>query len=177
MIHYAWAMCSKWSFQVPVIRQFISRYHDPGEVWLNPFYGKTLIPGTITNDLNPDHHADYHLEAVDFIKQFADVSVDGVLFDPPYSSTQIKRSYAEVGIKASFDLCKSSFYGRVKDEIARVVKPGGTALSFGWNSTGMGKGRRFVKREILLVNHGGNHNDAICVAETKIGLSRRTKRR
>lgn len=37
-------------------------------------------------------------------------------------------------------------------------------LSFGWNSAGMGL-EGFRRLEILLVAHGGAHNDTICVAD------------
>jgi hypothetical protein len=56
----------------------------------------------------------------------------------------------------------------MKNEIARIVKPGGTVLSFGWNSNGVGKNRGFEIIEILLVAHGGQHNDTICIAEKKL---------
>jgi hypothetical protein len=54
------------------------------------------------------------------------------------------------------------------DEIARVVRPRGKVISFGWNSNGMGEGRGFKKLKILLVYHGGAHNDTICVVEQKM---------
>jgi len=41
-------------------------------------------------------------------------------------------------------------------------------LSFGWNSVGMGITRGYEIVEILLVCHGGAHNDTICIAEKKI---------
>jgi hypothetical protein len=52
-------------------------------------------------------------------------------------------------------------------EIARLIRPGGYALSFGWSSGGMGKQLGFDIEKILLVPHGGNHHDTICVAEKK----------
>ncbi|MFH1422601.1 MAG: hypothetical protein ABIH42_07820 [Planctomycetota bacterium] len=39
---------------------------------------------------------------------------------------------------------------------------------FGWNSIGMGINRKYEILEILLVSHGGMHNDTICMAEHKI---------
>ena len=63
---------------------------------------------------------------------------------------------------------QSSFWGNLKKEIARVVKPNGIVISFGWNSNGIGKTKGFEIIEILLVSHGGNHNDTICVVERKI---------
>jgi hypothetical protein len=44
---------------------------------------------------------------------------------------------------------------------------GTIALSFGWSSVGFGKNRGWRMIEILLVCHGGAHNDTICVAEVK----------
>ena len=40
-------------------------------------------------------------------------------------------------------------------------------MSFGWNSSGFGNTRGYVVEEILLVAHGGAHNDTICVVERK----------
>ena len=60
-------------------------------------------------------------------------------------------------------------YKRVRDALDRVMLPGGVVLSFGWQSAGMGIGRGYKLIEILLVAHGGGHNDTICVAERKSG--------
>lgn len=49
----------------------------------------------------------------------------------------------------------------------RVTEVGGEVLSFGWNSVGMGKSRGFEIVEIMLVSHGGMHNDTIYVREVK----------
>lgn len=53
-------------------------------------------------------------------------------------------------------------------EIARVIKPNGLCLSFGWSTNGLGKKRGFEIIEILLVAHGGNHNDTIVTIEKKV---------
>lgn len=63
---------------------------------------------------------------------------------------------------------KSGAFKSVRDEISRAIKPGGVVISFGWNSVGMSPVRNFEKIEILLVCHGGNHRDTICVVERKI---------
>ena len=97
---------------------------------------------------------------------FPNEYADGVLFDPPYSPRQIKECYEGIGIK-EFNT-KSDFYSNVKDEIARVVKPGGKVISFGWNSMGMGKNRGFEIKRILLVPHGGAKNDTIVTVEVKL---------
>lgn len=50
----------------------------------------------------------------------------------------------------------------------RIVKKDGVVISCGWNSGGIGKKYGFDIVEILLVPHGGAHNDTIVVVEKKI---------
>ena len=56
---------------------------------------------------------------------------------------------------------------KIKDEIARKIRNGGLCISFGWNSSGLGKNRGFEIIEIMLIAHGGGHNDTICTVERK----------
>ena len=44
---------------------------------------------------------------------------------------------------------------------------GGIVISCGWNTQGMGKQNGFEIIEILLVCHGGAHNDTIVTVERK----------
>lgn len=62
---------------------------------------------------------------------------------------------------------QASFWSNMKDEIARIAAPGCIVVSCGWNSMGMGKNRGFEIIEILLVPHGGAHNDTIVTVEIK----------
>jgi hypothetical protein len=55
----------------------------------------------------------------------------------------------------------------VRDAAHDILRPGGIVLSFGWNSTGMGVGRGYEMFDMLIVCHGGAHNDTICIAERK----------
>jgi hypothetical protein len=41
-------------------------------------------------------------------------------------------------------------------------------MCFGWNSSGIGIKRGFELIEVLLVCHGGSHNDTIVTVERKI---------
>lgn len=41
-------------------------------------------------------------------------------------------------------------------------------ITFGWNSGGIGKTNGFEIEQILLVPHGGWHNDTICTVERKL---------
>lgn len=48
-----------------------------------------------------------------------------------------------------------------------ICRRNGYVLSFGWNSTGLGKKRGFSLVDLLVINHGGSHNDTICIAEER----------
>lgn len=56
------------------------------------------------------------------------------------------------------------------DEVARILRPGGYLLSFGWNSNGAGKRRGFEVTRVRPVHHGGGSaHDTICMEEVKHG--------
>ena len=91
------------------------------------------------------------------------------LFDPPYSPRQISECYKGFGREVTTaDTQNAALYKRVRDALDPLILPGGIVLSFGWSSNGMGKTRGYEIEEILLVAHGGAHNDTICLAERKI---------
>jgi hypothetical protein len=136
-------------------------------IWIDPFCGKNS-PATITNDLNTSIKADYHLDAVKFLKLFEKESVDGVLYDPPYSPRQISECFHSIGLDTQGGIkTRATFWSDAKNEIARIVKPGGKVICCGWNSMGIGINRGFDMTRILLVPHGGNHNDTIVTVEIK----------
>ncbi|MFW5886413.1 MAG: adenine-specific DNA methylase [Bacteroidota bacterium] len=163
-----WAMPSHNTFGIKPIKKFIEEHITSG-LWIDPFSSNSpFAKQCITNDLNNELETDYHMEALDFLKKFDNVSVDGVLFDPPYSPRQISECYKQVGREVHMKDTQSSFYGDRKKEIARIVKPGGKVLCFGWNSGGIGKSNKFKLIDLLLVPHGGAHNDTICTAEIKL---------
>lgn len=133
---------------------------------VDPFANGCKI-GTITNDLNKKFDTTYHLDALDFLRLLLDDSADVVLYDPPYSPRQVKECYEGVGITVTAEHTKASWRAKHLDEIARILKPGGVCLCFGWNSNGVGKKRGFEMIEVLLVAHGGSKNDTICTVEMK----------
>jgi DNA modification methylase len=120
----------------------------------------------ITNDINPALDTKYHCKARYFLQKFHENSVDLVIFDPPYSPTQMKRSYDSYGYELVKEDANANFTP-CKELISRIVRPGGYCISCNWNSTGIGQSRGFRKIEILLVNHGGSHHDTIVLAERK----------
>jgi hypothetical protein len=164
-----WAMPNKFTFAVKPLMDIIVRYKQPGQVWVDPFAGEHS-PAEITNDLNPARKADFHLEAKDFIELLvADkTDVDGVLFDPPYSLTQVSRSYQDIGLKFKGKENPTGGFPKVRDGIAALLRPGGIVISYGWNTVGMGLKRGFKPLEYLIVSHGGNRNDTLVVVEERV---------
>lgn len=166
-IERIWAMPNKNTFDIKPIKKLIQEELDKDDLWVDPFANKNKFT-KITNDLNPEYSTDYHLDALDFLKMFDDSSVDGVLYDPPYSPRQVSECYQNFGLEVTMKTTQASFWANHKKEIARILKKGGKVITFGWNSGGIGKTYGFKIERILLVPHGGWHNDTICVVEEKI---------
>ena len=158
-----WAMPNAETFSVKPIGDFVQKYMSG--VSIDPF-SRNKQWATYTNDLNPGTSAAYHMDAVDFLTMLVNdgVQADCVLFDPPYSPRQITECYAAAGLSTSMKTTQNGrLYKECRDAIRKLCKPGSVVLSFGWNSVGMGK--LFSIEEIMLVSHGGAHNDTICMAE------------
>lgn len=162
-----WAMPNHKTFSIKPIRELLD-VEIVGEEWADPF-ARDSKRAKYTNDINPDTEATHHMDALEFLKTFDDESLDGVLYDPPYSLRQIKECYNGLG-KSLTQHETQYFFSDLKKEIARVVKPGGKVISFGWSSNGIGKGLDMELKVVMLVAHGGIHNDTIITVETKKGL-------
>jgi hypothetical protein len=162
-----WAMPSSATFTIKPIADLLREVVKDDSIWIDPFAGFNS-PAQITNDLNPASPAMCHEDALLFLRGFTDDSVYGVLFDPPYSPRQLSECYRSVGKAVTQETTRASFWGDIKAEIARVVVVGGQVVTCGWNSGGIGKQYNFDLTRILLVPHGGWHNDTIVTVETKI---------
>jgi len=163
-----WEMPNSNTFEIKCIKRLIEK-HFKGGLSIDPFANKSRI-ATVTNDLNPDFDTDYHMDAHDFLKMFSDGSVDFVFYDPPYSLRQVVEVYKSVGKKVTMETTQSSWRTKHINEISRILKPGGLVMCFGWNSSGVGKKRGCELLEVMLVAHGGSHNDTICTVEKKISM-------
>ena len=155
-----WAMPSIWTFTVKPIAGLINKYHRG--TWADPFAGENS-PAEITNDIE-GRGAKHQMDALEFLKSLPDNSLDGCFFDPPYSTEQCLRRYTP---KQKGTAGRAEYWAKCKDEIKRIVKVGGTVISFCWDSTGIGKKRGFEIIEIMLVCHGACHNDTIITVEIK----------
>jgi hypothetical protein len=164
-----WDMPSADTFSVPAIGCFVKRYLLKSKISIDPFARNSRL-ATYRNDLNPDTAAPYHMDALEFLQKLKQdgVVADLVIFDPPYSSRQVAECYAQVGRKATMQDTQGKSWSDWKAAIVPLVSVGGIVLSFGWNTNGMGKKHGFEIVEVMLVAHGGVHNDTICMAEQRV---------
>jgi hypothetical protein len=167
-ISRCWAMPSRETFSIKPIAELLARHIQGSDDVVDPFARNATL-GNWTNDINPNTAAKFHLHAEKFCKMLAQkgVTADVVLFDPPYSARQAKECYEGIGHRLSQHESQVLF-ARVKDSLNELLRIGGLAISFGWNSTGLGKKRGYELLEVLLVCHGRCHNDTIVVVERKI---------
>ena len=165
-----WSMPNKHTYDIKPIKELIERYLvnvTDDMVSIDPFANKSKL-AKITNDLDKNYDTSYHMDAKDFLEMFDDDSVDFVLYDPPYSPRQVSECYKELGLSVNKETTQSSYWKNFKDQIKRITKKDGIVISFGWNSGGIGKTNGFEIIEVMLVPHGGAHNDTIVTVERKI---------
>ena len=166
IIERIWAMPSRWTFTIKPIQSLLKEEITNG-LWIDPFAGANS-PAAVTNDLNPEMPTFSHRDALEFLKDFPDNYADGVLYDPPYSFRQASECYKSFGRdNLTATVTSKKYWASIKDEIARIVKPGGKVIGFGWSTNGLGKNRGFALQRVLIIPHGGSMNDTLCTVEVK----------
>lgn len=168
------AMPSATTFSIAPIGRWVLRWTQlfARHTSIDPFARDSRLC-TYTNDINPKTRALYHMDAEKFLLQMRQdgVAAHLAIFDPPYSPRQISECYKGCGLPVTAkDTQNAALYRRVRNALDPLIVPGGIVLSFGWSSNGMGKTRGYEIEEMLLVAHGGAHNDTICIAERKCAM-------
>ena len=167
IINRIWSMPNQNTFSIKPIRELIERYVDGKKYIIDPFVRESPFKGLcLSNDIDANIKADYNMDALDFLKQ-QEGQFELCLFDPPYSPRQVSECYKNSGVAVNIQTTQSSFWTNIKKEISRLVIEDGYCITCGWNSGGIGKKYGFEIIEILLVPHGGWHNDTIIVVEQK----------
>jgi hypothetical protein len=164
-INRVWAMPSTETFTIDPIRRLIECHLGTGGVWIDPFCRNSVFKSrcAMTNDMNPKFAGTHNMDALDFLATLPAASVDGVLFDPPFSPRQVKEAYEGFGPADT----TRRFYSERKTAAARVLKVGGVAIVCGWNSLGLGAKNGMKIEEVLLVCHG-DQNDTIVTVGRKV---------
>jgi len=164
-----WAMPSRNTFAIKPIHDLIAPLVESSEVICDPFVNDSPFKSCCQyqNDIDPAIHCTSHADAFDFLCSIPDSCCDLVLFDPLYSTRQISECYKRHGLSVNMETTQASYWRKLRHEIARITKPGGICVSCSWNTGGIGKTLGFDIYEILLVPHGGWHNDTIIVLDRK----------
>lgn len=153
-IERVWAMPNHRTFEIEPIKKLITNENpQPRGCVIEPFPFESKV------------------DCFEYLAQFPDAVGDFGLVDPPYSKRQVSEHYKERGIEINGWHTSAGWTAKLKDEVARVMKVGSKTITFGWNSSGLGKNRGFEIVYILLVCHGSDHNDTICTVERKIQSS------
>lgn len=168
-----WDMPNSKTFKIKYVKDLIKTHLPKNGNVIDPFANDFSIQEIMTsvdyinNDIDPEFKTDFNLDACVFLQKFNNETVDLLLYDPPYSNRQVSECYKKLGKTVTMTDTSAKYWANFKKEIARVMKPNGVVISFGWNSNGIGKTLGFKIKEILLVAHGGHHHDTICVVEAK----------
>ena len=143
-----WAMPSHKTFTIAPFKKLIDK--ELGTNYIDPF------PYPFKQD------------AIKYLKTISSNSENFLVFDPPYSSYQLKTKYENAGLSLN-NKYDASYWSNCKKEISRIIKKEGKVISFGWNSNGIGKKYGFKIIKIVLVAHGSIQNDTIATVDVKNG--------
>jgi hypothetical protein len=170
-INRSWAMPNSNTFSIVPIRNVIEESISGLSSICDPFVRNSPFRyRCVSNDLDNSIEADFHLDALEFLRSRSESEFDAVLFDPPYSPRQVSECYKKMGLSVNMQNTQASFWSNLKKEIQRIVKPCGIVITCGWNSGGIGNKYGFWLEQILMVAHGGWHNDTIVTIERKSAI-------
>ena len=145
----------RYTFSVKAIRSWAESVCE-GRV-LNLFAGMTrLALDEIRNDLDRDAVADYHLDALEFLRSWQGEPFDTILLDPPYAYRKSMQLYKGM-------VC--SPFRQLKDAIPECLNANGKVITFGYHSVVMGRNRNFNLEQLALFSHGGAIHDTIATVE------------
>tara|TARA_B100000287_G_scaffold389646_2_gene399863 strand:+ start:512 stop:1009 length:498 start_codon:yes stop_codon:yes gene_type:complete len=147
----------RYTFESPRIKKWVED-NSNGKV-LNLFAGMTKLElDEVRNDLNKHAPADYHMDCVDFVKQWEGEKFDTIILDPPYA------------LRKAIEMYGGRYTSRFKmlaDEIPRILSEKGRVISFGYHTTFLGKVRGYRLEKLCVFAHGGAQHATIAIIEEK----------
>jgi len=144
----------RYTFESPKIKKWVED-NSEGKC-LNLFAGKTKLNlDEVRNDIDKEALADYHLDALEFIKKCKQ-KFDTIILDPPYAYRKAMEMY-----NGNY----SSKFKQIADLIPILLKKKGKVISFGYHSTFLGKKRGFGLSKLCVFAHGGSQHCTIGIIE------------
>lgn len=145
----------RYTFDSPKIKKWVEE-NSKGKC-LNLFAGKNKLNlNEIRNDVDKNMKADYHKDAVDFVKEWKGKKFNTIILDPPYAYRKSMEMY-----NGNY----SSRFKQLADEIPRILEKDGIVISFGYHSTFLGKKRGFGLNKLCIFAHGGSQHCTIGIIE------------
>jgi len=145
----------KYTFEAPKIKLWVEQ--NANGKCLNLFAGKTKLNlDEVRNDIDIGMLAEYHLDALDFIRQ-CKTKFDTIILDPPYSYRKAMEMY-----RGHY----TSRFKLIADEIPQILKEDGKVISFGYHTTFMGKKRGFQLDKLCVFAHSGAQHATIGIIES-----------
>lgn len=158
-IYYFKQPPKSYTFEMPKLRKWQEQLAK-GKV-LNLFAGKVKLNcNEVRVDIDLNAPADYHMDAYDFVKQWRGKPFDTVILDPPYNLRKAMEKYDGRFIHR---------FTRLKNALPSIMRVGGIVITYGYDTTGMGVRRGFVKEGVGMINHSGAHKDTLIVIERYLG--------
>ena len=149
---------NKYTFKSSKIRTWVEGVVE-GTV-LNLFAGQTLLQCCeVRNDIRETMPADFHMDALELVREWDAELFDTILLDPPYSFRKSMEMYEGK---------KMSPFNQLKDALLPILRPRGIVVTFGYHSVVMGKIRGFEVEHICLMSHGGAIHDTIATVERRL---------
>ena len=115
--------------------------------------------GTVTNDVDPRWHTDFHMDGADFLEDLVEQGFKAriILFDPPFSDRQNQEKYeqSDSNLYSSGD----GRIGRCGLAIKKLLFPGAICIKLGYNSNAPTKGLELIR--LATVSFGGTRNDVL----------------
>lgn len=144
----------RFTFEQPQLKKWVERWCK-GKT-LNLFAGKTILfCDEFRVDINKEMKADWYGDAYKFVKT-TKMKFDTIILDPPYNLRKAREKYQGKYI---------GLFTKLKNILIKIINENGRVISFGYDTTGMGKIRGFEKIAMCVVNHSGDHNDTLCLVE------------
>jgi len=150
---------------IPCFLKKLFEYHH-GAMNIADLFARNCKIGTMgmTNDIDPNTKAEYHLDVFEFLKLIKDESQDMIIIDPPFSFNQAAKHY-----KNSAGKCLGvGWLPAVRREAGKKLKPGGLMFCLGWDANGAGNKRQFELIEVIICAHGQGRNATIMTIDRKI---------
>jgi hypothetical protein len=146
---------SVYTFEMPKVKLWVESV-CVGKT-LNLFARKILLDiDEYRVDIDRNANANKYCDAYEFISRWDGELFSTVLLDPPYNLRKSREKYGGRYIGS---------FTKIKNYIPSIIKHGGKVVTFGYDTVGMSKKRGFTKTDILVVCHGGDHNDTLAVVE------------